>query len=364
MRCTASIEERAKEKTEAITLNLPSKCIPTILADTCTTMKTSSRNELKIVSTLLKAGGADMNEASLSVSTIRRQRKAAVQSHAKELRSTFATFKQFQDTFLVLHWDGKIIQLMDGKTEDRLAIAVSSPCNLSGQFIASPAIAEGTGDTMAKCIFKIMNDFELIESVGALVFDTTASNTGQWRGSATLFEVMLQRSLLWLACRHHIPELFIKHANTAILSPSKGPDGSLFMEFKAFFGFINLDNRTVWKWPTSVRDWRHQRVGDILVWADRHMQRATWPREDYRELLELVVSYQVININVQIRKPGAILRARFMACLYLLKICLYQKQFQTAAQNSQDTTFLGEYIALIHAPYFLKSPLAISATQR
>ena len=123
-----------------------------------------------------------MNETSLSVSTIRRQRKAAVQSHAKELRSTFATFKQFQDTFLVLHWDGKIIQLMDGKTEDRLTIAVSSPCNLSGQFIASPAIAEGTGDTMAKCVFKIMNDFELIESVGALVFDTTASNTDQWRG--------------------------------------------------------------------------------------------------------------------------------------------------------------------------------------
>ena len=71
---------------------------------------------------------------------------------------------------------------------------------------------------------------------------------------------------------------------------------------------------------------------------------------------------QVININVQIRKPGAIHRARFMAsCLYLLKICLYQKQFQTAAQNIQDTTVLGEYIALIYAPYFLKSPLAISA---
>ena len=88
-------ERELKKQTETITLNLPSKCIPTILADTCTTTKTSSRNELKIVSTLFKAGCADMNEASLSVSTIRRQRKAVVQSHAKELRSTFATFKQF-----------------------------------------------------------------------------------------------------------------------------------------------------------------------------------------------------------------------------------------------------------------------------
>ena len=186
------LKRELKKKTETITLNLPSKCIPTILADTCTT-KTSSRNKLKIVSTLFKAGGADMNEASLSVSTIRRQREAAVQSHAKELRSTFATFKQFQDTFLflVLHWDGEIIQLMDGKTEDRLAIAVSSPWNLSGQFIASPAIAEGTGDTMAKCVFKIMNDFELIESA-------TASNTGQWRRSAT--STSRAKTLLALAC--------------------------------------------------------------------------------------------------------------------------------------------------------------------
>ena len=65
------------------------------------------------------------------------------------------------------------------------------------------------------------------------------------------------------------------------------------------------------------------------------MQRATWPREDYRELLELVVLFlggvakrvhdgQVININVQIRKPGAIHRDQFMAsCLYLLTTCLY-----------------------------------------
>ena len=64
------------------------------------------------------------------------------------------------------------------------------------------------------------------------------------------------------------------------------------------------------------------------------MKIATWPREDYRELLKLVVTYlgcvvkrlhggQVNVIPVQIRKPGAVHRARFMAsCLYLLKISL------------------------------------------
>jgi len=64
------LKRQLKKKTETITLNLPSKCIPTILADTCTTTKNTNRNELKIVSTLFKAGGADINDASLSVSTI------------------------------------------------------------------------------------------------------------------------------------------------------------------------------------------------------------------------------------------------------------------------------------------------------
>ena len=63
------------------------------------------------------------------------------------------------------------------------------------------------------------------------------------------------------------------------------------------------------------------------MWADFHMQNATWPREDYRELLELVTVYlggivkrvqhrKVVIIDVSIRKPGALHRARFMAsCL-------------------------------------------------
>ena len=292
---------------------------------------------------------------------------------AKEIRGTFSSFKEFTNTFLLVHFDGKIIQLMDGITEDRLVIALSSPCNLPGQFIASPAMSDGTGDTMARCVYGVINDLGLLDGVQALVFDTTASNTGRWNGSSTLFGAMVERPLLWLACRHHISELFIKHANIEIRGESKGPDDSLFKEFKKFFGFINLDIRLAWVRPNSVRDWRSQRANEVLLWADQHMEKMTWPREDYRELLELVVTFlggavkrvhrgQVTIIPVQIRKPGALHRARFMAsCLYLLKICLFRDQFITDNQNIQDAMILGEYIALIHAPYFLKSPLAISA---
>ena len=104
--------------------------------------KSKCRNEIKLVATLFKAGGAALNDASLSISTIHYKRKHKVQTDVKEIRDSFASFKEFDNTFLVLHFDRKIVQLMDGKTASRLAIALSSPYNLSRQFTASPAISD------------------------------------------------------------------------------------------------------------------------------------------------------------------------------------------------------------------------------
>ena len=132
-------------------------------------------------------------------------------------------------------------------------------------------------------------------------------------------------------------------------------------------------HRSLWKWIDNMEDWRYQKANEILIWADYHRENATWPREDYRELLELVVLYlggmvkrvqngNVIPVDVTIRKSGAIHRARFMAsCLYMMKICLFQTQFETSLLNLQHALILDEYTALLHAPYFLKAPRAISA---
>ena len=90
---------------------------------------------------------------------------------------------------------------------------------------------------MAKCVFRVINEFELIDMVHALVFDTTASNKGRRKGCVTLFEAMLDHPVLWLACRHHLPELFIKQS-IAIRGESK--------ELKSIFVFIDLEQRTLW----------------------------------------------------------------------------------------------------------------------
>ena len=171
-------------------------------------------------------------------------------------------------------------------------------------------------------------------------------------------------------------ELFIKHANIAVRGESKAPEDKLFSKFKKVFSFISLNEKVFWQWPQD-HDWRYQRASDVLEWAEMHMRLGTWPREDYRELLEVTViflggvvkrtqygSYNVVESPM--RKPGACHRARFMAsCLYLLKISLYRDQYDALTpEETSQVLVLAEYVALLHVPYFLKSPLAIAAPRQ
>ena len=72
-------------------------------------------------------------------------------------------------------------------------------------------------DAIAKCLLQVVNEFKLLDGIPALVFDIATSNTGQWKGSSIIFKALLKYPLFWLACRHHMPELFIKHASTTIV---------------------------------------------------------------------------------------------------------------------------------------------------
>ena len=79
--------EKHKRKKKEITVNLPAKKIPSLLSSVSTITKTSIQQELKITATLLNAGGADISETSQSISTMYRQRKAAVTKTASEMES-------------------------------------------------------------------------------------------------------------------------------------------------------------------------------------------------------------------------------------------------------------------------------------
>ena len=82
------------------------------MACTSTAIKTSVRAELKMTSTLLKAGGTNINQCSLSISTIYRQRKREVAIKAERIKDNIKTFGKSakpEEVFIVTHFDSKIV---------------------------------------------------------------------------------------------------------------------------------------------------------------------------------------------------------------------------------------------------------------
>ena len=82
--------------------------------------------------------------------TIHRQRTKTINSKAKQLRENFECPEH-----IVIHWDGKIIQVMLGLTEDRVAVVFSSTSGIMGKFLASPAIPSGTGHAQATAVHQV-----------------------------------------------------------------------------------------------------------------------------------------------------------------------------------------------------------------
>ena len=61
----------------------------------------------------------------------------------------------------------------------------------------------------------------------------------------------------------------------------------------------------------AVPEWFSAEAKEVLVWAEEAWQRNTWPRCDYRELLELVIIYLGGSVpNFSFKLPGADHHAR------------------------------------------------------
>jgi hypothetical protein len=165
---------------------------------------------------------------------------------------------------------------------------------LTPKLLGIPSIPDSTGESQNKAVVTLMEDWEVIDSVVAMCFNTTASNTGRWKGSVALIERRLNHPVMWLACRHHVYELHIKHVAEFIMGKRNSPSEGLFRRFKK-------------EWDQDYRD-----------------------GEDYRELLELTVIYfgGSTSRKFKLRKPGAHHHARFMAyAIYFLKIELMSERF-------------------------------------
>ena len=48
---------------------------------------------------------------------------------------------------------------------------------------------------------------------------------------------------------------------------------------------------TRWVWPNDPQSWLFRKGKEILEWCQKMMEEGVFSREDYRELVELIVTY-------------------------------------------------------------------------
>ena len=97
--------------------------------------------------------------------------------------------------------------------------------------------------------------------------------------------------------RHHIYELHIKHVVEAVTGTTKDPGVKLFRRLRSEWTSMSINYSTLKRFDyTNSSSWLCTQAKDVLAWAEVHLEKGTWPRDDYRELLELVIIWLGGNV--------------------------------------------------------------------
>lgn len=315
--------------------------------------KTSDREAVRLMAPLAAALGHDPSSLPLSRSTIHRVRKKARKDHAEASKAEFAP-----EYPLVIHWDGKILPEIAGMGKvDRLPVLVSG--DGMEKLLGVPKLSSGKAEYEAEAVYNLLVQWNLVEKVQAMSFDTTAVNTGRNNGVCIRLENMLGRELLWLACRHHVMELVLAKAFSLCFGPSSSPDIPLFKRFKPSWLNLTHENFQGLELNDEV---------DVFVKPTLSLLKdcASFIRDDYQELVELtMVVLGSPPQQIHWRSPGPVHHARWMAKLiYAIKIYLFRNQSHVFHLTKKELCQLQRFVqfgALLYTRAWVEAPLAAEA---
>ena len=206
-------EPPKEQASPEVTLTMNRKDLLHGTAELAARCNVSHRVSTAFAAKYVKLGQGKLQDFSLSKSTSHRHRKDELMKSEKNIK---ANFKEHMPEFLIMHWDGKVIKYEQRReTDERLAIMASVPQpDTPTQFLAAPLLENGSAESMRTALMDTIREWGIpFQSIIGMCWDTTSSNTGHKTGSAIQFEQQLTRSILWLACRHHVGELHVKHAD-------------------------------------------------------------------------------------------------------------------------------------------------------
>ena len=151
-----------------------------------------------------------------------------------------------------------------------------------------------TGKLIGKRVYEALQEWDCVEKIKAMSFDTTSANTGHLSAACIKIQENLNKALIWLACRHHIGEIIVSHVYKALkIETSKSPDSQLFTRFRENWELIENKTKHFKRYELS------NHTGEALTLVERLRENSiniiknttSLVRDDYKELCNLCLSY-------------------------------------------------------------------------
>ena len=376
-------EKRKPKKLSKQMLELPTKDLAKDISVLVARLRLSNRAATSLVARVILSAGGDLRNFVISKSTTYRHRILAEKDVEQKLNLKSKSLPP-DNPYGIIHFDGKKVKYESGDVQERLVICLQQVASESqGRFLGAPQLPNGTGAAQCEALVRYIDDNGIENQLIGHCWDTTSSNTGCNIGAAVLLDKACEQTHLWIACRRHAGERHCVHANNVVRGPTKSPEEQLFKHFKEHFEFLDKGEVQLFKWdgdensPTGPYFFSTERALAVKTWAEACCIDGTFPREDYRELLELLThvlggtirrkllrGVKIVPFNMQY--PGAYDHVRFMAKaiyyikMYMLLPQLIEKQLVTEV-NVMVIERMSKFVILQYGQYFLKTALTTSA---
>lgn len=264
-----------------------------------------------------------------------------------------------------MHFDGKMLpDITNDKKVDRLPIIASQ--SDGERILRVPKLEHSTGKAISDTVYEVLDEFDLLYDVEMVCFDTEAKNTGKRNGAGVLLERRLDRSLLFLPCRHHIFEIPIKYIFIikVMKGETKNPNIAMFDTLKNSWNVVDKQLFT-----PGIHDEEFSKhcsqefCQEMLKFCTEQLEKEIH-RDDYRELLELVVVFLGGKTHYVFKKPGATHHARWMAkAIYSLKIFLLRDQLEFDDGELDGLRDVCVFLIRLYVKAWFKCTSSINAPQ-
>jgi len=327
-------------------------------------LKISDNAATMLASAFIKACHGKVDDFCISRSTTRRSRIA---NRLQISESIVNEFKESPPKFLALHWDGKLTKDRYGNKFDALSVLVSGPPNCKeGKLLGVQQLESGSGKAQAEATHDLLELWNLEENIQALVFDTTAANTGWNNGAAKILESLLGRKLFYNACRHHVYELVIGAVYKNIFGESFAPENLHFKSFKSIWPLVDTSKN--YNQLELSSDWLKNRAITVIqelqeLISKERRTKEVLIRNDYKQCAENTLALLgVPSSNFFHHTPGATTSARWMGqVLYCQKMFMWSDQLHYERDFVENLQRINLFIALFYVPAWLKSSIGIDA---